>query len=697
MGGIGGAELDDLPPDRLVMGGGGGAGEATNAEAGSGAAGGGVIFIRALSMSGTGTIRANGSNGGGSSGGHNAGAGGGGAGGTVVLRTQATCAVTVQATGGNGGATGSGYGCGGGGSGGRIYVQATGGSRTVTLTQGAPGATTWSCVPAASAAEPGVSTVETSPFCSTNATCAPLTATPACLVSAGKCVECTSNTDCTDPSQPTCASGTCVACQVDGDCTVTPKLVCQTAGALDDQCTECKTGDVTHCDPATAPACSATTGNCTTCTGSAGSGGDAPCPDAAKPACSGGLCYQCSTTNPTAWCTNAAAPACRTTDKTCVACNGDNGGSGNAPCPTTTAPACTSGRCYPCSPGNTSQCTTTAAPACRTTDWTCAACNGDNGSGATAPCPTTARAWCVAPACQECTPTHLDSCTSAEPACDTSGSCAQCDSHFGASTGNAHCPDSTLPACELVSGTCLQCTTTHLSACTSDKPACMSDHTCGCTTDAECRAGGNNLRLCNTTNRSCFDGCRGNETLCPSGFHCSSIDSTPGTCVANPGVDAGQPDVGQPDVGQPDVGQPDVGTSDTGTIPPDAATALDAGPGVDVGVADTGIVEPPDAEIAYDAELPSDAELPTDATVLSDAAAPFDGAVPADTGAVVLPDATVAPVDGSVVVKPDASGLSPTYDLGGCGCGSAAGASLAPWGLLGLALFAGGLRRRSYR
>ncbi|MBL9037531.1 MAG: hypothetical protein JNG84_03345 [Archangium sp.] len=147
-GGIGGLARDATtvggnggrahPSALLLLGGGGGATNGVGSEARSGGAGGGVVFARALEVTGFGRIEAHGAPGGDVS--SNVGAGsGGGAGGTVWLEVdgEATCA--IGANGGAGGATTS-TGPGGGGGGGFIRVRA---GAVVTcptsVTAGSPG------------------------------------------------------------------------------------------------------------------------------------------------------------------------------------------------------------------------------------------------------------------------------------------------------------------------------------------------------------------------------------------------------------------------------------------------------------------------------------------------------------------------------------------------------------------------------
>ncbi|QMU29747.1 isopeptide-forming domain-containing fimbrial protein [Adhaeribacter radiodurans] len=152
VGGFGGTAFGALAPGRLVMGGGGGAGTTNNGSgnllnglASSGAAGGGIVMVRAGTVTGNGTINANGSSGNTSV--TNDGSGGGGAGGSVLLTAAsgAVNTITVTATGGTGGSNtggGSSHGPGGGGGGGVIYSSSAlaagssvaGGANGLTLT-----------------------------------------------------------------------------------------------------------------------------------------------------------------------------------------------------------------------------------------------------------------------------------------------------------------------------------------------------------------------------------------------------------------------------------------------------------------------------------------------------------------------------------------------------------------------------------
>jgi len=153
-GGQGGAVFPSTI-DRLALGGGGGAGTRNNSpgdtQASSGAAGGGLIFIRANSFTGTATFSANGASA--YNGTANDSGGGGGAGGTIVILAAngGEGGLTLRANGGRGGdawdsqaySLADRHGPGGGGGGGVVFVSGnpasvgvTGGTDGTTLTPG---------------------------------------------------------------------------------------------------------------------------------------------------------------------------------------------------------------------------------------------------------------------------------------------------------------------------------------------------------------------------------------------------------------------------------------------------------------------------------------------------------------------------------------------------------------------------------
>ena len=110
--------------NHLLLGGGGGAGHGSTAGARTGGPGGGIIFMRAQTLAGTGSILANGRAGDPTTG--LSGANGGGAGGTVYLRFASIADCDVLALGGRGGTTSAGsrfVGPGGGGGGGYVLLQ----------------------------------------------------------------------------------------------------------------------------------------------------------------------------------------------------------------------------------------------------------------------------------------------------------------------------------------------------------------------------------------------------------------------------------------------------------------------------------------------------------------------------------------------------------------------------------------------
>ncbi len=142
-GGLGGRPLD-YSTGKLFLGGGGGAGDQDNNASGAGGRGAGLVYLMAYgTVSGTGSIVANGAAG--SNSGID-GAGGGGAGGTIVINAVGTISgISASANGGAGGnqsvaafVTES-EGPGGGGGGG--YIAVSNGAITQTVNPGANGTT----------------------------------------------------------------------------------------------------------------------------------------------------------------------------------------------------------------------------------------------------------------------------------------------------------------------------------------------------------------------------------------------------------------------------------------------------------------------------------------------------------------------------------------------------------------------------
>jgi fimbrial isopeptide formation D2 family protein len=134
-----GGSLFSATPNRIVMGGGGGAGDANNGVAGSGGLGGGIVIIRAGTVTGNGTISARAKDG--SLTPTDDGGSGAGAGGTILVmaKSGSLSGVTLNANGGKGGDTNTAnagipydFGPGGGGGGGVILSSVPIGSATVS-------------------------------------------------------------------------------------------------------------------------------------------------------------------------------------------------------------------------------------------------------------------------------------------------------------------------------------------------------------------------------------------------------------------------------------------------------------------------------------------------------------------------------------------------------------------------------------
>jgi hypothetical protein len=128
-GGFGGLAIPAPAPARVFPGSGGGAGTRNNTGPSTAGDGGGIVMIRAGTVTGTGTIRSRGETPGCTA---NDGGGGGGAGGTILVYAEggSLANLTATATGGVGGsaniapctASGSAHGPGGGGGGGVIFA-----------------------------------------------------------------------------------------------------------------------------------------------------------------------------------------------------------------------------------------------------------------------------------------------------------------------------------------------------------------------------------------------------------------------------------------------------------------------------------------------------------------------------------------------------------------------------------------------
>jgi len=118
------------PASRIFFGGGGGAGHANDDAIGPGGRGGGIVFLLTRSISGAGTISADGADGGSTTGANRDGASGAGGGGSIVIRAAGRVDdADVHANGGRGGDQlasvafpDDAYGPGGGGGGGLVAI-----------------------------------------------------------------------------------------------------------------------------------------------------------------------------------------------------------------------------------------------------------------------------------------------------------------------------------------------------------------------------------------------------------------------------------------------------------------------------------------------------------------------------------------------------------------------------------------------
>ncbi len=157
VGGRGGARLLASFPARLTFGGGGGSGWGNDNAGTNGGSGGGIVWLRAASLSGAGTIEANGATANSALAAPDDGMGGGGAGGSVLVEISGAAACrSIEAGGGDGGNAFNGpIGPGGGGAGGRArLVASTFGGCEVSTLAGLAGVATGPFMPPSRGAHP---------------------------------------------------------------------------------------------------------------------------------------------------------------------------------------------------------------------------------------------------------------------------------------------------------------------------------------------------------------------------------------------------------------------------------------------------------------------------------------------------------------------------------------------------------------
>lgn len=277
--------------------------------------------------------------------------------------------------------------------------------------------------------------------------------------------------------------------------------------------------------PATQPICDPTTNLCAPCNGNFASAATHACPTATAGVCvtadaGAGTCVACATSSD---CSNPQ-PVC-SSSSACIACNGDNGSSATGPCPSAASPYCntTTGACG-------SACFTDAE--CGAGDW----CNDLAGAGICQPKvsngqPVPGGACVVAVATRACVST---TCVASGA---LAGTCEACAS-------DANCTAPT-PACNPTSATCVQCTTPDMAACSGATPVCSStQNTCaGCNGDN----GSTTTLPCPTTaNPYCAAAgtcgkCASNSDCAMTGHPGPTCDMTTGACGTTCVVDADCP------------------------------------------------------------------------------------------------------------------------------------------------------------
>ena len=291
---------------------------------------------------------------------------------------------------------------------------------------------------------------------------------------------CGVNADCTDPTKAFCVGNACVGCQlaVATACTA-PTAVCDSTSG---KCVAC-TSD-SQCTTAAAPICDKTKNACVACAT------DLQCQTKSTglPACrADGQCVQCTAGAAAAVCTGAT-PACDTATNTCVQCTSGANCSGTTPicgtaekcqacaldteCSALNDPAraacATTGACVQCTATNATKCTGTTS-VCNTTTNACVEClTNATCAGAKPICATATNT------CRGCAGAADCAAFAGRTACATTGSCVQC-------TDNTTCAGTT-PICGTSTNTCRKCSVD--SECSGAGPGvCMIDGHCA--TDTE--------------------------------------------------------------------------------------------------------------------------------------------------------------------------------------------------------------------
>ena len=326
---------------------------------------------------------------------------------------------------------------------------------------------------------------------------------------------CGNSGDCSDPTRAFCVGGLCVGCQG------TSSAACgaQVCDIVSGKCVECTTDVQCTKDPAKA-FCVAN--GCTGCS-TAGAAGCVGRTDGKTVCAATGQCVECTadaqcTNDPTkAFCVLNACTGCNTTGATGCAgrTNGKSVCAGNGECVECTADAqCTKvpSKAF-CVLNACTGCNTTGAAGCsaRTDGKTVCAADGEcvECTGDTQCTKDSTKAFCVANACTGCSTAGATGC-SARPdgktVCATTGQCVECtvDTQCTKDSTKAFCVANACAGCQLAAanacssraaakpvcgttGVCVECNISTDCA-VMTKPICTSNACGACTADDQCIA-----------------------------------------------------------------------------------------------------------------------------------------------------------------------------------------------------------------
>ncbi len=172
---------------------------------------------------------------------------------------------------------------------------------------------------------------------------------------------------------------------------------------------------------------------------------------------------------------------------------------------------------------------------------TCKACDGDSDGTTPLKCTDQNQPACqtgganpLVGQCTQCSSTNVSKCTGQTPACDSAtGKCTTCNGGFGDASATQVCPTAANPVCK-TDGTCGLANgdngTSASAPCpTSSNPYAKSDGSCGkCTSNTDCAGSTHAGPICNTTSGACGTACNTN-TDCAANSFCDA-GGTPKTC-----------------------------------------------------------------------------------------------------------------------------------------------------------------------